>query len=266
VTGGKWTTYRRMAQDVVDAVAASGRVPAPPRPCATQSLKLLGAAGFSPTTHAEVAQRAADLAAASPAPPSAGPRPTVTAEAARHLASAYGDRAFDVLELVKWSNGALAAPLAPGLPYIEAEVVYAVRQEYCASVEDFVARRTRMAFLDVAACEAAVPRVRAREGRRRGGVGLGVVSRCAPGRAGGQRCAGACAGMAGCSTDPLHTHPPRPLHRSAPLPPPRPQKVAELMAMELGWGSRKRRTEAADAIRTLRREFATPPPAKAHAA
>jgi glycerol-3-phosphate dehydrogenase len=177
VTGGKWTTYRRMAEDVVDTVAASGRIPAPPRACATRDLKLIGAAGYTPTTHAAVAQRAADLAAALPAPAAAPPRPAVTAEAARHLAAAYGDRAFDLLELVKWSDGALAAPLAPGLPYIEAEVVYAVRQEYCASVEDFVARRTRMAFLDAAACEVAVPRV----SRARGPAG-GWAAGGGPGR------------------------------------------------------------------------------------
>ncbi|GBF94204.1 glycerol-3-phosphate dehydrogenase mitochondrial-like [Raphidocelis subcapitata] len=158
VTGGKWTTYRRMAEDVVDALVNGGRLPTPQRPCATQTLRLLGARGYSSKTAAEVAQRGADIAA-SPLGMAPGPRHSVTPDQARRLASAYGDRAFDVLELVKWSDGALAAPLAPGLPVIEAEVVHAVRQEYAASVEDFLMRRTRLAFLDAAAAEAAAPRV-----------------------------------------------------------------------------------------------------------
>ncbi|KAI8462742.1 MAG: mitochondrial glycerol-3-phosphate dehydrogenase [Monoraphidium minutum] len=203
ITGGKWTTYRRMAEDAVDALLSTGRLPAPARECATQGLRLLGARDYHANTHAEVAQRGSDIAAAAPPAASYGAasaRHAVTPGQARHLAEAYGDRAFDVLELVRWSDGALAAPLAAGLPYIEAEVVHAARQEYCMTVEDFITRRTRMAFLDVAATEAAVPR------------------------------------------------------------------VAELMAKELGWGSRKRRTEASNAIRVLRTEFATPPPAAKEAA
>ena len=150
-----------MAEDVIDAAAATGALPAPARGCVTRGLRLLGARRFSAgATPADVAQRAADIAAAPPlgaAPP--GPRYAVSSEAARHLAAAYGDRAHDVLELVRWSDGALAAPLAPGLPYIEAEVIWAVRHEYCATVEDFIARRTRMAFLDARAAEVAAPRV-----------------------------------------------------------------------------------------------------------
>lgn len=43
---------------------------------------------------------------------------------------------------------------------LEAEVVYACRQEFCEHAEDFIARRTRLAFLDVEATEQALPRVR----------------------------------------------------------------------------------------------------------
>lgn len=42
---------------------------------------------------------------------------------------------------------------------LEAEVVYAARYEYCETVEDFIARRTRLAFLDTRACEEAIPKV-----------------------------------------------------------------------------------------------------------
>lgn len=74
----------------------------------------------------QVAQRGSDIAAAIAL---SAPQPhVITSDQARHLAAAYGDRAFDVLELIKWSGGALAAPLALGLPYIEAEVVHCCRQ------------------------------------------------------------------------------------------------------------------------------------------
>jgi glycerol-3-phosphate dehydrogenase len=53
--GGKWTTYRLMAEDAMNAVCATGRVGAC-RPCMTQDLRLLGAAGYHPALFTEVAQ------------------------------------------------------------------------------------------------------------------------------------------------------------------------------------------------------------------
>ena len=47
-----------------------------------------------------------------------------------------------------------------GHPQLEAEVVYAARHEYCETATDFLLRRTRLAFVDIDAAEAAVPRVR----------------------------------------------------------------------------------------------------------
>ncbi len=54
VTGGKWTTYRRMAEETVDAALASGRLPLNAKPCATHHLPLLGATTFKRTLVAEV--------------------------------------------------------------------------------------------------------------------------------------------------------------------------------------------------------------------
>jgi glycerol-3-phosphate dehydrogenase len=82
----------------------------------------------------------------------------VTPPVARHLAAAYGDRAFDVLAAGA-EAGVGAAPLVPGLPVLEAEVVHAARREACATAADFLARRSRLAFLDAAAASAAAPRV-----------------------------------------------------------------------------------------------------------
>lgn len=53
----------------------------------------------------------------------------------------------------------LGRRLVRGHPMLEAEVVYAVHNEYCETAEDFIARRTRLAFLDVNACREALPRV-----------------------------------------------------------------------------------------------------------
>lgn len=55
-TGGKWTTYRKMAEDAIDYAAAVGKVPEPLKPCQTYSLPLLGAVGYHPALFTEIAQ------------------------------------------------------------------------------------------------------------------------------------------------------------------------------------------------------------------
>ena len=59
------------------------------------------------------------------------------------------------------SDARLAERLAPGFPHVAAEVVHAARREYCQTTCDFLARRSRLAFLDVDAAEAAIPAVTA---------------------------------------------------------------------------------------------------------
>jgi len=73
------------------------------------------------------------------------------------FAASYGDRAHLVTQIAM--DRKLGKRLVRGHPMLEAEVVYAVRHEYCESAEDFIARRTRLAFLDVDACKLALPRV-----------------------------------------------------------------------------------------------------------
>lgn len=53
----------------------------------------------------------------------------------------------------------LGKRLAHGYPYLEAEVAYCARNEYCESAVDFIARRARLAFLDTDAARRALPRV-----------------------------------------------------------------------------------------------------------
>ncbi|NND74370.1 MAG: glycerol-3-phosphate dehydrogenase/oxidase [Ilumatobacter sp.] len=131
VSGGKLTTYRKMAEDTVDEVARRlGRRPRARRSESTRAMKLLGAEGFRPGTHATAADR--------------------------HLAHRYGTLAPEVKALVAF-DPELGAPLADRHPYLRAEVVYAVRHEMAATLADVLERRTRLHILDREAALAAAP-------------------------------------------------------------------------------------------------------------
>jgi len=117
VTGGKWTTYRAMAEDVIDRCVAAGLI-APVGPCRTMDLPLVGA----PAT---VSHRLSD-------PPGA------------HL---YGDEASLLDDLP-------GAKRELGLGLTEAMVRFAVRHEAARTVEDILARRSRVLFLDAQMADA----------------------------------------------------------------------------------------------------------------
>jgi len=138
ITGGKWTTYRRMAEDAVD-VAVSHAQLAPLRGSVTETLKLVGATGH-------VADGGARLVT------EFGLAPDVAA----HLNSSYGDCAPHVARL---AAAGLGERLAPDLPYLEAEVVYARDNEFAHTADDVLERRTRLGFLDSQAAQAVRPRV-----------------------------------------------------------------------------------------------------------
>ncbi|GLC35549.1 hypothetical protein PLESTM_000336300 [Pleodorina starrii] len=175
-SGGKWTTYRAMAQEAVDAAVATGRMPQNVRPCRTTGVPLLGAGPeYSHTLAAQLAQDFGPLAppvaplvsssSSSPAAasfssasnPPGPPAVVIDSRTAEHLAQAYGTRAGRVLQTASDRN--LGQRLVEGHPFLEAEVVYCVRHEYCQTPEDFLARRTRLAFLDARAALRALPRV-----------------------------------------------------------------------------------------------------------
>jgi glycerol-3-phosphate dehydrogenase len=126
IAGGKFTTYRLMARDVIDAVVpAIGReVPG----SVTDQVPLLGADG---------------LAAAQPAAGRLAEDYGVTRATVEHLLGRYGTLATEVLGLVR-ANPELAHPLAEGHPYLRAEVAYAVTHENALHVEDVLLRRTRL--------------------------------------------------------------------------------------------------------------------------
>ena len=122
ITGGKWTTYRSMAEDCVNTAAMLEHLPE--KPCPTRSLNIHGfhrhAARFGPL-------------------------------------AVYGSDALHIQDLVR-GEPELGTPLHPALPTCGAEVVWAARSEMARTVEDVLARRTRALFLNARAAIAMAPR------------------------------------------------------------------------------------------------------------
>lgn len=140
IAGGKWTTYRLMAEETVDRVIDAAQL-APRHACRTHTLRLAGADGF----HADLAN---ELSA----------QYQIDLDVAEHLARAYGGLAERVLA----EAGAEAtARLASGYPYVAAEVHWAKRHEMALTADDVLARRTRLAFLDQTAASQTCARVEA---------------------------------------------------------------------------------------------------------
>ncbi|MBV9205091.1 MAG: glycerol-3-phosphate dehydrogenase/oxidase [Actinobacteria bacterium] len=126
IAGGKFTTYRLMARDVVDAAVADFGRQVPPS--VTDQLPLLGADG---------------LAAVQPAAGRLAEDYGVGRAVVEHLLGRYGTLTEEVLGLTRTDPG-LARPLADGHPYLRAEVAYAVTHEDALHVEDVLMRRTRL--------------------------------------------------------------------------------------------------------------------------
>lgn len=127
ITGGKLTTYRRMAEDVVDRICElDGRKAR----CRTREIALGCARPLD-----EVTADAVTAAHAVGLPP----------EVAKLMVRQHGESAPDVLALAA-VDVALQAPLIPGADHILAEVVYAVRHEGATSLDDVFSRRTRISL------------------------------------------------------------------------------------------------------------------------
>jgi glycerol-3-phosphate dehydrogenase len=125
ITGGKWTTYRRMAEDAVDAAVDAAGLPQ--RACLTRTLRVHG---WDPQ-----AERVGDLAV-------------------------YGSDASQIQALVG-EDSALGVPLHPGVLCNGATATWAVRAEMARTVEDVLARRCRALFLDAEAARTLAPQVAA---------------------------------------------------------------------------------------------------------
>lgn len=125
VTGGKWTTYRSMAQEVMATCVAAGDLPVASRQAHTESHALFGA------------------------PPAGGPATSLRAAPGVHL---FGTQAAQA------SSGPGSDEVL-GLGLTAAMVRYCARTEWAVTVEDMLARRWRVLFLDARLAEQMAPRV-----------------------------------------------------------------------------------------------------------
>jgi glycerol-3-phosphate dehydrogenase len=114
ITGGKWTTYRRMAEDTVNTAITRGGLPE--KPCITANLPIHGAM-------------------------------ETDANDPLHF---HGTDAGAIRDLIA-TNPRWGEKLHPRLPYILAEIIWAAREELCITVEDALSRRTRSLLLDAKA-------------------------------------------------------------------------------------------------------------------
>jgi glycerol-3-phosphate dehydrogenase len=122
ITGGKWTTYRKMAMDVVDKAIAMGKLQ--PKACVTRTTKIHG----------------------------------YTRAVEDGALGVYGADAAGIRQLVG-SAPELGRKIHEAYPYIAAEVVWVLRNEMARTVEDVLARRIRILFLDAAAAVELAPAV-----------------------------------------------------------------------------------------------------------
>ncbi|KAF7513416.1 hypothetical protein GJ744_009837 [Endocarpon pusillum] len=163
--GGKWTTYRQMAEDAVDEAIKHFELQTSPLltaprvsgsemvndaapldgTCQTHQVRLIGAHGYSKTLFINLIQHFG-----------------LETEVAKHLCQSYGDRA--------WTVAALSSPteerfpvrgrrISALYPFIDGEVRYAIRHEYAQTAVDVLARRTRLSFLNAQAALEALPKV-----------------------------------------------------------------------------------------------------------
>ncbi len=152
VTGGKLTTYRRMAADTVDVVVRRF----PDRHLSrshTARLRLIGA-GTDGTDGPDGTDGLNGTEPGTPIASSLG----LDAATVRHLVGRYGSEWRGLLGLCA-ADPSLAGPLVEGLPYLRAEAVWAARQEMAHTLEDVLARRTRATILDRRATLLAAPGV-----------------------------------------------------------------------------------------------------------
>jgi glycerol-3-phosphate dehydrogenase len=126
VTGGKWTTYRKMAEDAVDALKPYF---SDMRRARTKTLHLYGTGAWRPSGALET-----------------------------HLYYRYGEDALKVLAMIE-HDASLGAPVIESLPYVGAEFVFSAREELTTSLIDLLTRRTRAHLQDARATLNAAPAI-----------------------------------------------------------------------------------------------------------
>ncbi len=128
IAGGKYTTYRIMGRDVIDLAVNELRKLSPES--VTEKLPLIGADGYF-----ALVQQIEAIADES----------GLDSQTVTHLLNRYGSLISEILDLIK-ADALLAKKLDADLPYLKAEIYYAVSHEGARSVDDVISRRTRIAF------------------------------------------------------------------------------------------------------------------------
>ncbi|MCI4375921.1 hypothetical protein PGIGA_G00114970 [Pangasianodon gigas] len=142
IAGGKWTTYRAMAEETLDAAIKEHKLHT--GPSRTVGLMLDGGKDWTPTLYIRLVQ---DYG--------------LENEVAQHLAATYGGRAFEVAKMAQVTGKRwpiVGKRLVSEFPYIESEVMYGIKEYACTAI-DMIARRTRLGFLNVQAADEALPRI-----------------------------------------------------------------------------------------------------------
>jgi glycerol-3-phosphate dehydrogenase len=136
--GGKWTTYRLMAQDAIDRAGAQLDRAAP---CTTATHYLVGGEHYQFADWKKIQQQS-----------------NLPDDVCQHLVRTYGTRAEQVAVLIH-SDPSLGDQLLAGLPYIRAEVIYQVEHEMAVTLRDVLARRWRLELTDWQLTAQAAPQV-----------------------------------------------------------------------------------------------------------
>ncbi len=124
IAGGKYTTYRVMAEDVVDAAGSYLDHPPPASP--TAGIPLVGGEGFSALSNE----------------PGPGDIPE---DDYRRLLGRYGTRVSDLIDLIR-DEPSLGERLVPDSPHLGAEILYAATHEGASHLDDVLTRRTRISI------------------------------------------------------------------------------------------------------------------------
>lgn len=161
IAGGKWTTYREMAEDGVNKILetcpelnAFKSVQ-----CKTLTIPLIGKEGSFRFKSEEHSKSEILIGYSANLSIRLIQEFGISKVVADHLTRSYGGRAFDVLDVTRKSGISTDSLLVPGFPYLEGEVIFSLRHDWAATAEDILARRTRLAFLNKVKAIEAIPKI-----------------------------------------------------------------------------------------------------------
>lgn len=139
LAGGKWTTYRAMAEDAINMAIDKNNLIAE-RPCITPFIKMIGTHGYNADLYVKLQREI-----------------NISEQEAKHLIERFGDRAM-LMNNYKHKDNTLTK-LHPNHPFTKEEVQYSIDHELACKSSDILTRRMRLGFIDVKAAEQALDSV-----------------------------------------------------------------------------------------------------------